>query len=121
MPRGPVRQPRFAVRARYNPRPVLSGRPCGPMITLEALRKPVEEPLRDVVRTFDDELACEYPFVVDLCRRAAGYRGKMLRPTLLLLSGQACGQLRREHVVLAAVVEMVHVATLVHDDVLDEA
>jgi octaprenyl-diphosphate synthase len=45
----------------------------------------------------------------------------MLRPTLLLLSGKACGELTDVHVTLATVVEMVHMATLVHDDVLDDA
>ncbi len=45
----------------------------------------------------------------------------MLRPTLLLLAGKACGEVGQEHLVLATVVEMVHMATLVHDDVLDEA
>jgi octaprenyl-diphosphate synthase len=45
----------------------------------------------------------------------------MLRPTLLLLAGKAAGELNAAHVTLATVVEMVHMATLVHDDVLDEA
>lgn len=49
------------------------------------------------------------------------YRGKRLRPVLLLLAGHACGRVTRAHHVLGAVVEMVHTATLVHDDVLDEA
>ena len=49
------------------------------------------------------------------------YRGKRLRPTLLLLVARACGTLVPAHHVLAAVVEMIHTATLVHDDVLDEA
>jgi octaprenyl-diphosphate synthase len=59
------------------------------------------------------------------------YRGKMLRPTLVLACGlaahpHASSGLRRDllaerHVVIGAVVEMVHMATLVHDDVLDEA
>ena len=40
---------------------------------------------------------------------------------LLLLSADACGGIRHEHKVLSAVVEMIHLATLVHDDVLDEA
>ena len=40
---------------------------------------------------------------------------------MLLLAGQASGSLTDDHVVLATVVEMVHTATLVHDDVLDEA
>ena len=72
-------------------------------------------------RCFDAELSNELPLVNDLCRQVERYRGKMLRPTLLLLAGKACGRLTDEHVTLAAVVEMVHVATLVHDDVLDEA
>lgn len=45
----------------------------------------------------------------------------MLRPGLLLLAGRACGRVTEEHHTLAAVVELVHMATLVHDDVLDEA
>jgi octaprenyl-diphosphate synthase len=49
------------------------------------------------------------------------YRGKRLRSALVILVGHACGKVTRAHHVLAAVVEMVHTATLVHDDVLDEA
>jgi octaprenyl-diphosphate synthase len=45
----------------------------------------------------------------------------MLRPCLVLLSGRCCGELSDAHVTIATVVEMVHMATLVHDDVLDEA
>ena len=45
----------------------------------------------------------------------------MLRPMLVLLSGKACGELTEAHTTIATVVEMVHMATLVHDDVLDEA
>ena len=47
--------------------------------------------------------------------------GKRLRPALVLLSAQACGRLRHEHLALAAAVEIIHTATLIHDDVLDEA
>ncbi len=47
--------------------------------------------------------------------------GKRLRPALVLLSAQACGGIRPEHVTLAAMAELIHTATLVHDDVLDEA
>src|SRR5690606_24538168 len=70
-----------------------------------------------------------------LCRHVERYRGKMLRPTMVILSGLAsrpdddagspvdAASLRvlDEHITVAAVVEMIHVATLVHDDVLDEA
>jgi octaprenyl-diphosphate synthase len=49
------------------------------------------------------------------------YRGKRLRPVLLLLTARACGRVTPAHHVLGAVVEMIHTATLVHDDVLDGA
>ena len=47
--------------------------------------------------------------------------GKMFRPVLVLLAGRACGEIGRTHVSLAAVVEMIHQAALVHDDILDQA
>lgn len=70
---------------------------------------------------FRDELVSDQGFISDICRHIDHFHGKQLRPALLLLSAQACGGVTPEHHVLAAVVEMVHIATLVHDDVLDEA
>ncbi|MHC4696560.1 MAG: polyprenyl synthetase family protein, partial [Planctomycetota bacterium] len=90
-------------------------------LPLADLYSPIRDELGLVERIFDEELASEVPFVNDLCDRVRSYRGKMLRPALLLLSGRAAGSLSRTHATLGAVVEMVHVATLVHDDVLDEA
>jgi len=74
-----------------------------------------------VRRLFDDTLFSDFPFVNALCEHVRGYRGKMLRPALLLLSGRAAGGLADEHIALAVVVEMIHLATLLHDDVLDGA
>lgn len=85
------------------------------------LYAPIEADLCQVTRIFDDELRGECDFVNRLCDRVRAYRGKMLRPALLLLCGRACGRVGPAHHTLAAVVEMVHVATLVHDDVLDQA
>jgi octaprenyl-diphosphate synthase len=67
------------------------------------------------------ELSSEDPFVDHLVKHAYRLGGKRLRPALLLLSAKATGMATRDHIVLAAVVEMIHTATLVHDDVLDEA
>ena len=78
--------------------------------------------LRRVVGVFDAELDSDLPSVGDLVRRVGRFRGKMLRPMLVLLTGRAlAGGTTDAHVTLAAVVEMAHMATLVHDDVLDEA
>jgi len=46
--------------------------------------------------------------------------GKMIRPGLVLLAGRSCGQITDEHITVAAVIEMIHNATLLHDDVIDE-
>tara|TARA_Y100000589_G_scaffold321352_1_gene352574 strand:- start:18235 stop:19233 length:999 start_codon:yes stop_codon:yes gene_type:complete len=71
----------------------------------------------------EDQLRGEHEIVNDLCRHIESYRGKMLRPSLVVLSALASGSesITRQHRVIAAVVEMIHMATLIHDDVLDEA
>lgn len=75
------------------------------------------------------QLASDLPAVNELCRHLARYQGKMLRPTLTLLcglaarpetAGQAPVSIHSQRV-LAAVSEIIHMATLVHDDVLDES
>ncbi|MBL8877554.1 MAG: polyprenyl synthetase family protein [Phycisphaerales bacterium] len=88
---------------------------------LSDLYRPIAAALESSDRIFREELASDQPFLRDLCDHVARFHGKRLRPALLLLVADACGGLRSEHEVLAAVVEMVHIATLVHDDVLDEA
>ena len=82
---------------------------------------PIAESLDRVIEAFDDELRSELPFVNRLTDQVRRYRGKLLRPRLLLMAGRAAGDIQDEHITLAAVVEMVHMATLVHDDVLDDA
>lgn len=52
---------------------------------------------------------------------AIGGRGKRLRPMTALLAGGATGSITTEHIDLATIVELIHLATLVHDDVMDEA
>jgi len=91
------------------------------MKTLVDLSTPIRDTLDAAIRRFDDEVRSEAAFVNRLVDQVKAYRGKLLRPKLVLLSGKAAGELTEPHVVIAAVVEMVHMATLVHDDVLDEA
>jgi octaprenyl-diphosphate synthase len=85
------------------------------------LYRPIAADLRRVEEVVERELATDVPYLADMVRHIGGFRGKMLRPALVILSGRACGTVTDVHDTLAAVVEIVHVATLVHDDVLDEA
>ncbi len=89
---------------------------------LRKLYAPVAAELAEVEALLKAELRSDYPFVDELIRYGCLLGGKRLRPALLLLTAKAIGgRATREHITLAAVVEMIHTATLVHDDVLDEA
>jgi octaprenyl-diphosphate synthase len=88
---------------------------------LAALYAPIAAELAESERIFMAELASRFDHVQGLVAHAVALRGKRLRPALLLLTARACGGLSPEHSVLAAVVEMIHTATLVHDDILDES
>ena len=88
---------------------------------LQRLYAPIRQELDQVEGILRDELHSNYPFVDRLVKHGFRLGGKRLRPALLLLSGKACGALAPEHPRLAAAVEMIHTATLIHDDVLDEA
>ncbi len=90
----------------------------------QALGETLAGELAEVESRFAAELHSDLPCVNDLVVHIERYRGKMLRPMLLLLAGQAAvpkAELGDAHRTLATVVEMVHMATLVHDDILDEA
>ncbi len=92
--------------------------------TLARLTDCIAPELAAVEERFHQELASDTRCVSTLVKHVSRFHGKMLRPCLLLLGGKACNPgrpLRDAHITLATVVEMVHMATLVHDDVLDEA
>ncbi len=61
------------------------------------------------------------PQIVPYAQSALNGSGKHLRPTLVALAGNAVGKVGDAHVTAAVIIEMVHLATLVHDDVMDEA
>lgn len=88
---------------------------------LSAIYAPVANELAEVDAVLRRELNSPDPLVSPLVQHAFRLGGKRLRPMLLLLTGQATGELTPEHTTMAAVVEMIHTATLVHDDILDGA
>jgi octaprenyl-diphosphate synthase len=89
--------------------------------TLRSLYAPVAGELERVEEALRRELSSNDPFVDRLVRHGFRLGGKRLRPALVLLTARACGHVAAEHTVLAGMVELIHTATLIHDDVLDEA
>ncbi len=84
----------------------------------------LSEELTAVSEVISKHLKNRRPAVNTICEELATYKGKMLRPTLVLLSWRVVSTEHEtpEHVhVASGVVELIHLATLVHDDVLDEA
>ena len=92
-----------------------------PEIKLANLFAPIAAELEESERIFALELESDLPFTSVLVEHCRKYGGKRLRPALVFLCGHACGRTTRRTRVLAAVIEMIHTATLVHDDILDEA
>ena len=88
---------------------------------LAELYAPIADELRQVEELLANELTSQYAFVNELLQKSNRLSGKRLRPALLLLTAKAFGNSTPEHIKLAAAVEMVHTATLIHDDILDSA
>ena len=88
---------------------------------LKSLYEPIQDEINRVEEALQRELAHENPFVAQLLKHSTKFHGKRVRPALLLHSAHLLGGVSDIHISLGAVVEMLHNATLVHDDVLDEA
>ena len=104
-----------------NPNP--TKRSSSSAAALTNLTECIAPQLAAVEKRFSEELKSDLACVNALVKHVSRFRGKMLRPMLVLLSGRAIGKgdLSDAHVTIATVVEMVHMATLVHDDILDDA
>ena len=91
------------------------------MSSLDQVVNLISDDLSAVESILTENTASEYSFVDMAVQHVVEGGGKRLRPILVLLSARACGYVGSDAHTLAAVVELIHVASLVHDDVLDEA
>jgi octaprenyl-diphosphate synthase len=89
--------------------------------TLEGLQESVAERLAAVHGELEAMVEADFGAVNEVSDYLLSARGKMLRPTLVLLCNSVGGRPAPEAIRLAAVVELMHVATLVHDDSVDHS
>jgi len=94
---------------------------ASPAASLAQVAKLVQPHLEEVEMRIAQQAAAFDPALEGYVVYAVGSRGKRLRPLLALLAGGATGRINSNHVDLAVIVELIHIATLVHDDVMDEA
>lgn len=90
-------------------------------VDLHALRALVASDLERVNRVIVEQSQSEIQLVSDVAAHIIAAGGKRLRPCLTLAAAQLCGYQGDRHVKLAACVEFIHTATLLHDDVVDES
>ena len=90
-------------------------------VELRDLQRPVEGPLGRVGDELRRIIRADFPVVAEVNEHLLHMKGKLFRPMLLLLSNQAVGADDPRAVTLAAVVELIHLATLVHDDSVDHS
>ncbi len=91
---------------------------CVIMIT-DTIRSLAEEDMRAVDACIRDRLSSPVVLINQLSEYIVRSGGKRLRPMLAVLTARACGYRGDDHITLAAVVEFIHTATLLHDDVVD--
>lgn len=89
--------------------------------TLDALYALIRDDLKRTDEVILDRVKNEIPLIHDIVRHIVGSGGKRIRPALTLISAQLCGYNGPRHLGLAAAVEFMHTATLLHDDVVDES
>jgi len=90
-------------------------------ITLESIQHCILDDMQSVNRVIQNSLHSEVPLVNQIADYIINSGGKRMRPALVLLSAGLFGAVTPSHHKIAAVVEFIHTATLLHDDVVDES
>ncbi len=90
-----------------------------PAVTTTLLEPILRDDMLVVDRVLRESLASDVALIRQISEHIVGGGGKRLRPALLLLTARACGYTGKHHHTLAAVVEMIHTSTLLHDDVVE--
>lgn len=80
----------------------------------------IADELAEVQKILSEQLNCPDDRLAAFIDYLKHRQGKMLRASVLLLSGRLVGDINKIHIEIAAVVEMIHAATLLHDDVIDD-
>jgi octaprenyl-diphosphate synthase len=88
---------------------------------LESIRNLVGEDLESIDRFIISQLESHIPLVKQIIEYVLTCGGKRIRPLILLLSAKALSPNAQKHIDLAAVIELIHTATLLHDDVVDSS
>lgn len=91
------------------------------MIKLEDIRKPVRLEMKEFDKRFKSAVSSNVPLVNIVTRYVLRRKGKQMRPLFVFLSSKLTGKVTESTYTAASLIELMHTATLVHDDVVDES
>ena len=91
-----------------------------PMSFIEAIKKPILSEMQLFEKTFVEALRTENPLLLSVNEYVLQKSGKQLRPMLALLSAKLCGVVNESTIYGALSLELLHTASLIHDDVVDD-
>lgn len=90
-------------------------------LTLESIKKPIESELKEFEKIFRETMRSKVALLDRIMYYIAHRKGKQMRPMFVLLSAKIFGPINSSTYTAASLVELIHTATLVHDDVVDDA
>jgi octaprenyl-diphosphate synthase len=90
-------------------------------VNLNKISEPVTAELKEFENQFRDVLKSKVALIDLITKYILKQKGKKIRPILVLLSAKLCGEINRRTYIAANLVELLHTATLIHDDVVDDA
>ncbi len=90
-------------------------------MNLNDITKPIKKELDEFNKFFKSNLKTDVPLLNLIIRYLTYKKGKQVRPALVMLSASLCDEINTRTYIGASLVEMLHTATLVHDDVVDDA
>ncbi len=95
--------------------------PLAPVTEVTDIKALVVHDFQAVDQLIHDQLASNVPLIRDVCKHIIDSGGKRLRPLLVLLVANALGYQGNDHIKIATIIEFIHTATLLHDDVIDNS
>lgn len=90
-------------------------------MNLKKISEPITEELKEFENQFSDVLKSKVALIDLITKYILRQKGKKIRPILVLLSAKLCGEINNRTYIAANLVELLHTATLIHDDVVDDA
>lgn len=90
-------------------------------LKLDDIKKPIAKELNEFEIRFKESMRTKTPLLDRITHYIVGRKGKQMRPMFVFLSAKLCGEVNETTYVAASLVEILHTATLVHDDVVDDS